>query len=79
MTKKQKWYTSWFVWWLSIVVSFAIIEGLAIEYNGVTLSRTVWDLTLAWPPIPFVFGVVVGGLAVHFWWHWNPPGSKSQG
>jgi hypothetical protein len=78
MTKKN-WYEIWSVWLIVIMVSFAIIEGTAIATGGVTLSRYTWDLTLAWPLIPVVYGGVFIGLAVHFWWHWNPPGSDSRG
>jgi len=69
----------WTGWLLAILVSFGAIEGVAIAWGDTTLSRYVWELSLAWPPILVIYGMVVGGLAVHFWWHWMPPGAKSQG
>jgi hypothetical protein len=44
-----------------------------------TLSMTIYNLTTAWPPAIFIMGQFTGGLAVHFWWHWAPPGSTSEG
>lgn len=75
----KKWYAIWSIWLLFVMASFGVLEGIAIATGGVTLSRFTWDISLAWPLIPVVYGLVFGGLAVHFWWHWSPPGSKSEG
>jgi len=58
----------WVFWVLFIAVSFAVAEGYAIKTGRVTLSATVWKITRAWPLLPFVAGLLAGGLAVHFWW-----------
>jgi hypothetical protein len=62
----------WAGWLAVLVVSFGIFEGYALATGRKTLSRFTWNLTKAWPPLPFVCGLVAGGLAVHFWWHWCP-------
>jgi hypothetical protein len=64
---------------LSWVLSFAIFETVALTHNGLTLSMFTWQVSEAWPPIIWLCGVLVGGLAVHFWWHWNPPSSGQLG
>lgn len=69
----------WTGWLLAIVISFGLIEGLAIAWGDTTLSRYVWEISLKWPLIMVLYGMVAGGLAVHFWWHWSPPGSSSEG
>lgn len=64
------WYWTWGGWALAFVVSFACLEGYALySPTGMTLSRVVYNASLAWP---FLMGLVAGGLAVHFWWHWTP-------
>jgi hypothetical protein len=75
----RKFALIWTGWILVIVITFGAIEGLALAWGDTTLSRYVWEISLAWPLLPFCYGLVVGGLAVHFWWHWSPPGSSSQG
>ena len=74
----SKWPWIWSIWLLLIVVSFAALEGLAWQH-GETLSRFIWNLSEEWPLFIWIAGVISGGLAVHFWWHWSPPGSKSEG
>lgn len=63
---------AWTVYLLAVIAAFAVMEGYALRTNRTTLSRYVWKASQAWPLLPFVVGVVVGGLAVHFWWHWCP-------
>ena len=58
----------WLAWLMAIIVSFAALERYALRTNTNTLSRTVWKITRAWPPFPWVFGLVVGFLADHFFW-----------
>lgn len=79
MTSGTKWKLVWTGWLLFVAISFGVLEGIALATGATTLSRFTWDLTLAWPLIPVLYGIVLGGLAVHFWWHWNPPGSDSRG
>lgn len=67
------WDLVWTSWVVAILVSFAIFETLALKRpNGKTLSRYTWEASKAWPPLPFILGLIVGGLAVHFWWPWCP-------
>lgn len=75
----KAWYAIWSAWLLLIMISFGVLEGVALATGGVTLSRYTWDLSEAWPLFPVVYGGLFMGLAVHFWWHWNPPGSSSRG
>jgi hypothetical protein len=59
----------WSVWlFVLIPVSFAAAEGYALWTNKPTLSRYIWTLSKAFPPFPWMVGVVVGFLACHFWW-----------
>lgn len=62
----------WTIWLLFFVASFALLEWYALHTNRTTLSRYVWNASKRWPVLPFVLGCIVGGLAVHFWWHWCP-------
>ena len=58
----------WPVWIVAIAVSFSGLEAYAIASKQTTLSRFVWDLTAAWPPLPFIAGFLAGFLVCHFWW-----------
>ncbi len=69
----------WTFWILFLIASFAAFESYALVHDKTTLSRFTWNASQAWPPLPFVAGLIAGGLAVHFWWHWCPPGSLSTG
>ena len=44
----------WALWVVGIAVSFGVFEWWALKTNRATLSRTVWDFSKAWPPLPFV-------------------------
>jgi hypothetical protein len=79
MMPDKKFPIIWSAWLLMIMISFAVIEGLALAWGDTTLSRYTWEVYLAWPPIAVVYGAVFFGLAVHFFWHWSPPGSSSEG
>lgn len=58
----------WAFWVIGIAVTFGIAEAYALVKGKQTLSRTVWDFSRAFPPLPWVAGVLVGFLASHFWW-----------
>jgi len=58
----------WAIWLFVLVASFAVLEGWALKSNRMTLSRFVWTVTKAWPPLPFIAGFVAGFLACHFFW-----------
>jgi hypothetical protein len=63
----------WTAWLVGFVASFAVFETWALLTKGLTLSMFTWVLSENWPPIIFICGLLAGGLAVHFWWHWAPP------
>lgn len=73
------WYIAWTGLNAAWVIGFALLEGYAFQTRGLTLSMYVYDLSLYFGPFPFLLGIVVGGLAVHFWWHWLPPGARNVG
>jgi hypothetical protein len=75
----RKYPLIWTGWLLFVVASFGVIEGLAIHNHATTLSRFTWEVYEQWPLIAVVYGMIFGGLAVHFWWHWSPPGSENKG
>lgn len=57
----------WLLWYLGPVLGvFATLEIRARLTGRPTLSRTVWRLQAQYPIFGFAFGVIVGGLAVHF-------------
>lgn len=76
MTGKQKMRIGWTVLLAFNVAVFAVLEGYALSRAdpdaGLTLSRYVYEAARAWPLLVFVLGQITGGLAVHFFWHWNP-------
>ena len=73
----KKWAVIWSLWLLAIAATFAVLE--ASSWNELTLSRYVWNVSTHWPLFIYLWGNLTGGLAVHFWWHWSPPGSLSEG
>lgn len=62
----------WTAWLISVLGSFAALEGNALKRHEDTLSRFTWRTAKAWPPLGVVYGIVVGGLAVHLFWTGNP-------
>ena len=58
----------WAIWLLILVVSFGLLEWYAIAHSDLTLSMTVWSWSNGFPLLPWLSGVLAGGLAVHFWW-----------
>ncbi len=71
----------WIFGTLAAICFFAVFEGLAFRwpqrYN--TLSRAIYNISAKWPLSIFLMGMFCGGLAVHFFWHWCPPGSIGVG
>jgi len=61
-------YWAWALWVVLIAVSFGLLEGWAISQKRPTLSATVWLFSKNFPLLPFLAGLLAGGLAVHFWW-----------
>jgi hypothetical protein len=58
----------WIGWLIVLVVSFGVFETYALVNNKITLSRFIWGVSKAFPLLPWIAGVLCGGLAVHFWW-----------
>ena len=58
----------WVFWLLLIFVTFAGLEFYAFMSGQNTLSKFIRASTVAYPLLPFVDGLLVGGLAVHLWW-----------
>lgn len=60
----------WTYWLLFIIASFGVAEAFGLWKFGVpgTLSYFMTNLGKSWPPILVVYGMLFGGLAVHFWW-----------
>lgn len=69
----------WTAFLLGFILLFAIFETWALMTGGTTLSRYTYEVSKAWPLMPFLLGFLSGGLAVHFFWHWMPPGADSEG
>lgn len=69
----------WPAFLASWVVVFGVLETIAMLNKGLTLSMWTWHLSEEWPLFTFLCGLVAGGLAVHFWWHWAPPDSIQLG
>ena len=75
------------LWLLAGWIGFAIFEAKALNHparkDQITLSMFVYTIGSKWPLSIFLLGLMVGlfwgGLAVHFFWHWCPPGSISAG
>ena len=68
----------WTVWLAAILGSFIVLESIGWD-SGNTLSRYIYEIGRAFPLSIFIAGFITGGLAVHFYWHWLPPGSDSRG
>jgi hypothetical protein len=62
--------TFWAGWLIAIAATFACAEAFGLWRQGVpgTLSFFMTNLGKEWPPILVVYGMLFGGLAVHFWW-----------
>lgn len=66
--------TPWIIWLLVIVISFMILEAYAFKHpdRENTLSRFVWSVGQKFPLSLVMFGMLFGGLSVHFYWNWCP-------
>jgi hypothetical protein len=84
----------WLVWpigialWLALGwAAFAWFESRALCHGArkdqVTLSFFVYTIGSKFPLSILLAGLMIGsfigGLGVHFFWHWCPPGSISAG
>lgn len=64
----------WDLGLLAAIVFFGIFEARAFRYpeHQNTLSRWIFNIGKTWPLSIFLMGMLCGGLAVHFFWHWCP-------
>lgn len=71
----------WLVGTALAIAFFAWFEVRAFRHpeRQNTLSRWIYNLGQNWPLSIWLMGMLAGGLAVHFFWHWCPPGSVSTG
>lgn len=64
------------IYWTIVIIlpliAIAAGETYALRTGKTTFSRFLWRMSLAWMPIVFLVGMVVGGLAVHILWPWCP-------
>ena len=64
----------WIIWLFVAATSFAVLERYAFNHptRENTLSRFIWSCGQKWPLTLVVYGMLFGGLAVHFFWNWCP-------
>lgn len=62
----------WLIWLAAVVASFAVLERYALRHGDRmhTLSRVVWLMGQRFPLTLVLWGVIIGGLSVHFYWRW---------
>jgi hypothetical protein len=76
-------YVTWTALSLAWLALFTFFEARAFlepnDPNRVTLSRYMATIGAKFPLSLFMIGLVVGGLAVHFWWRWCPAGLPTSG
>ena len=64
-------------WIVGVVIMlgwFAYYEAAAFAHPDRfnTLSRFVWTIGQKWPLSLVLWGMLIGGLSVHFFWNWCP-------
>jgi hypothetical protein len=64
----------WSLWALGVLGSFGVLEayGLAHPDRMGSLSRAMAKLGASLPITIAIWGAIVGGLSVHFFWHFCP-------
>lgn len=67
-TPHDGWGVLWFVWFAMGIISFSVLEYLAIRFNKPTLSHMIVDIFFVWPPIAVLLGLAFGALAAHWFW-----------
>jgi len=73
--------TPWLIGLLLAIGFFAYFEKRAFDFPKAqnTLSRAIYNLGQSWPLSIWLMGMFAGGLAVHFFWHWDPNCISSAG
>lgn len=71
----------WIIGLVAAITFFVVFEARAFRHpdRQNTLSRWIYNLGSTWPLSIFIMGMIVGGLAVHFFWHWCPALSLGTG
>jgi len=84
----------WFIWPIGITIwliagwsAFAYFEAKALNHpankDQITLSMFMFTIGSKFPLsiliLGLLIGLFIGGLGVHFYWHWCPSGSISSG
>ena len=66
--------TPWIIGAIGAILFFAYFEWRAFKYptRQNTLSRWIYNMGQTWPLSIWLMGMLAGGLAVHFFWHWAP-------
>ena len=66
--------TPWIIGTIIAIAFFAWFEKRAFDFPNSqnTLSRWIYNLGQSWPLSIWLMGMLAGGLAVHFFWHWDP-------
>jgi len=69
----------WAVFFVNVVIWFAFVEGFALKYakRQATLSYCIAWLGVHFPLSIWIFGVITGALAVHFFWPYCPFGGSA--
>lgn len=73
--------TPWIIGLMLAIAFFAYFEKRSFDYPNSqnTLSRAIYNLGQSWPLSIWIMGMFAGGLAVHFFWHWDPTCISSAG
>lgn len=71
----------WILGTIGSITFFAFFEARAFRHpdRQNTLSHWIYTIGSKWPLSIWLMGMLAGGLAVHFFWHWCPVGSISGG
>jgi hypothetical protein len=64
-------YWLWSAWLVLLIASFTEFVSYAVATHQPTLSHVAAEAGAKWPPLLVIYGMLWGGLTVHFWWHWT--------
>ena len=64
----------WIILTLLAIAVFAYFEWRAFRWPARqdTLSMAIYKCGSKWPTSLVIMGMFIGGLVVHFTWHWDP-------
>jgi hypothetical protein len=58
----------WGAFFIIVIAAALTLETYCLVTNRQTMSRFVWNLSKAWPPLPLIVGLSFGFLFSHLWW-----------